>query len=364
MGTSGEMVRPDGGVGELPNAQARQLRMFDLHCDTIDALGMGHCEPFASHVTERAAQGAAGGNTLAHNGGAVSLDRMVRPAGDCGPVPSRCQCFAIWIPDTRHRHDAHDFYRSACDWFKGQAAQCADLMTQVRDALQIEAVLASGKVAALLTVENASMLNHSSRAVDELVSDGVKMITLTWNDRNPIGSGCLTDEGLTTFGREVIRALEDARIAVDVSHLNDAGFADLLDVAERPFAASHSNARAVCDVPRNLTDSQFCAIRDAGGIVGINYGRGFITTRDLAATGHDVTFDEVAAHIEHFLSLGGEDVLSLGSDFDGTETPTWLDGCEKVPDFYRMVEARFGGTIARKMFFDNAYRFFVRNETA
>lgn len=334
------------------------LRVFDLHSDTVDALGMADCEPYATHFAELAERGIDASGDLAHNGGHMALDRMGAEQGYAW-----CQCFAVWIPDTYHRHGARDFYLKARDWFFEQARRHADRMTLVRDARDIEGVLAAGKVAALLTVENASLLNHSVRAIDELAQDGVKMITLTWNDRNPIGSGNLTDEGLTTFGREAIRSLEDARIVVDVSHLNEAGFFDLVDVARRPFAASHSNARAVCDVPRNLTDDQFRAIRDAGGIVGLNYCRGFLTTRDCAASGKDVTFDEVAAHIEHFLDLEGEDVLALGSDYDGTDVPAWLDGCEKVGGFFAQVERRFGERVARKMFFENAHDFFVRNET-
>jgi membrane dipeptidase len=144
------------------------------------------------------------------------------------------------------------------------------------------------------------------------------MLTLTWNGKNDIASGNDTADGMSDFGREAVRALEDHRIVVDVSHLNDAGFADLLHVATRPFVASHSNSRAVCPHPRNLTDAQFGEIRDRGGLVGINYYRAFIA--DVPA-GKDVTFDQLSRHIDHFLSLGGEKVLALGSDFDGSDTP-------------------------------------------
>lgn len=348
---------PDGSAARA--ALAGPLRVFDLHGDTIDALGMADCEPYASHFAELRANGIDVSGDLLHNGGHMALDRMGADRGFAW-----AQCFAIWIPDTYHRHGARDFYCRARDWFFAQVQTYADRVTLVRDARDIEGVLAAGKVAALLTVENASLLNHSVRAIDELEADGVKMITLTWNDRNPIGSGNLTQEGLTTFGREAIRGLEDARIVVDVSHLNGAGFADFLDVARRPFAASHSNARAVCDVSRNLTDDEFRAIRDAGGVVGLNYCRDFLTTRPIKGPGDDVTFAEVAAHIEHFLDLGGEDVVALGSDYDGTDVPAWLDGCEKVGGFYEQVVRHFGERVARKLFFENAHAFFVRNETA
>ena len=160
-----------------------------------------------------------------------------------------------------------------------------------------------------------------------------------------------------------MRALEDARIVVDVSHLNDEGLADLLEVARRPFAASHSNARSVCNVPRNLTDDEFRAIRDRGGVAGLNYYRGFIVERECPAGG-EATFDELCAHVEHFLDLGGEDTLALGSDYDGSDVPTWLDRCEKVEDFHTRMVARFGQAVVDKLFFENAQAFFERNETA
>lgn len=334
-----------------PKAPLSPAHIFDLHCDTLDMLAMRSFEPYASFGLH---DGDPGFTDLAHNDAAVSLERMDDYAW--------CQCFAIWVPDSYRHHDAYDFYVRARDFFYTQAQLHADRMTPVRDAREIDAVLAQGKVAALLTLENTTPINHSVRAIQDLAADGVKMVTLTWNDRNSIGSGNLTNDGLTTLGREAIRAFEDARIVVDVSHLNRAGFADLLDVVRRPFVASHSNARAVCDHPRNLSDDQFRAIRDMGGLVGLNFYRSFITDRDTAATG-EVTFDELAAHAEHFLDLGGEDTLALGSDWDGSDVPTWLATCDTAGELRRLMAQRFGAALTDKIFFTNARDFFVRNET-
>ena len=156
---------------------------------------------------------------------------------------------------------------------------------------------------------------------------------------------------------------------VDVSHLNDEGFWDLMKVVRRPIAASHSNLRALCSHSRNLTDVQFRAIMDTGGIVGLNYFRGFVSERYVRDGWvlHDdgeVTMDELCAHIERFLDLGGENHISLGSDFDGSETPEWLSSAEHVADFHTAVLSRFGSSIAEKLFFENARAFFLRNETA
>ena len=336
----------------LPYEPLTPVHVFDLHCDTIDLLAMRDHEPYAGLGCH---DGDPGFTSLLENEAAISLKRMEDYAW--------CQCFAIWVPDTYRHHDASDFYAKARDYFYAQVAQHADRVEQVRDARDIDRILAEGKTAALLTVENTLPVIHSVNRIHELAEDGVKMITLTWNGRNSIGSGNDTNDGLTTFGREAIRAFEDEGIVVDVSHLNMPGFADLLDVVRRPFVASHSNSRAICDVPRNLTDDQFRAIRDAGGLVGLNFYKPFITTRDTTATG-EVTFDELAAHVEHFLDLGGEQTVALGSDWDGCDVPSWLATCDTAGELHRRFVERFGATIADRIFFTNARNFFVRHQTA
>ena len=345
----------NGNTSEETLRASGRTKVFDLHCDTIDQLCMRDVEPYATEIAEQAKLGIDTSGTLATNGGALALDRMAAYAW--------CQCFAVWVPDIYDVEGARGFYRRARGWFFDQVREHGDMVEQVRDARRITDVLASGKTAAMLTIENGSLIGEDLGIVDELAADGVKMVTLTWNGKNSIGSGKCSHEGLTEFGKRAVRALEDARIVVDVSHLNDEGFADLLKVARRPFAASHSNARSVCNVPRNLTDDEFRAICDCGGVAGVNYYRGFIVERDCPAAG-EATFDELCAHIEHFLNLGGEDALVLGSDYDGSDVPVWLDRCEKVEDFHTKLVRRFGRQVVDKLFFDNARAFFERNETA
>ncbi len=327
------------------------MRVFDLHCDTIDSLAFSDYGYFAEFMRDKQ------GGDLARNDVQLSADRM--------PCPW-CQCYAVWVPDELDSlgMTAPEFYRSARDWFYGHTSPQGPV-SQVRDARDVDATVSAGGVAALLTIENGSPL-ISLDMVDEIAGDGVKMVTLTWNAANPIASGSQATGGLTSYGHEVLRAMEDRRIVADVSHLNDESFWDVAHAARRPFVASHSNARSICGHERNLTDDQFRAIVDAGGVVGINYFRGFLSDR---ATGFDapadgeVTFDELAAHVERFLDLGGEGTIALGSDFDGSETPEWLDACEKVVPFHERIVERFGQDLANRMFWDNAHDFFVRNET-
>ena len=328
-----------------------QTRVFDLHCDTLDALAMNDAGPWATNAA------GAKGNLLSNN---LALD-----ARRMAVTASWAQCFAIFVPDNLAGYPVADplsFYRYVRDYFFSQCAAHPDAVEQVRDVRRMDEVLASGKVAALLTVENASPVGKDLNVIDEWAEDGVKMVTLTWNGRNTIASGHDTTEGLSPFGRDVVRALEDRKIVVDVSHLNDEGFWGLMKVVRRPFAASHSNLRAICPHKRNLTDDQFRAIKDSGGIVGLNYFTSFV--RDGALGPDEVSFDDLAAHIERFCDLGGERAIALGSDFDGCTPPTWLSACQDVTLFYQRIVERFGLDFARRLFFENARDFFVRNETA
>lgn len=326
------------------------MRIFDLHCDTIDALAYADVPYFRPFMADKQ------GGTLSHNDIQLAADRTGCPW---------CQCFAIYVPDDLTALDltAHEFYQRARDWFAADVTRADGIVRQVRDGREIDALLDGTSMAAILTVENGSPIERLE-VLDEMAADGVKMITLTWNAANAIASGQWATGGLTSFGHDVVRAMEDRRIVVDLSHANEESFWDVAHMARRPFAASHSNARSVCNHPRNLTDDQFRAIRDAGGIVGINYYRAFLTERWAdEGTADEVTFDELAAHIEHFLDLDGERAIALGSDFDGSTTPAWLDACEKVAPLHERVAARFGASVAQRMFWDNAHDFFLRNET-
>lgn len=333
------------------------IRIFDLHCDTLDSLSMHGIKPFSQHLSP-----VREGDDLLHNGMQLSLECMSQ-AG------SWCQCFAVWVPDdlSQAGMTPHEFYAEVSAYFRSQLEAHANKIRQIHDARKMEDAFPGGRVAAMLTVENASPLEDGLAVLDEMHADGVKMITLTWNGQNCIGSGNLTAEGLTGYGIKALHRMEEFHIVADVSHLNDASFKDVVAHAARPFVASHSNSRAICEHPRNLTDWEFEAIRDLGGLVGINYCRSFIADRFNEDNGAgdsqaDVTFDELSYHIDHFLELGGERIIALGSDFDGSATPSWLSGASDIPAFHTMVAKRFGEDIAEGMFFRTAADFFARNE--
>ncbi|MCI8423400.1 MAG: hypothetical protein HFF50_07710 [Lawsonibacter sp.] len=309
--------------------------VIDLHCDTLVPMEPGRRS-----------------DTLNDPNAHLSLS--------CLPKGVRWgQCFAIFLPDTLSREEAVAYYARHRDSFFRQMEKFCQWALPCRTAADIEAAWAQKKAAALLTVENGSVLAGDLDRVELLARDGVRMLTLTWNGANELGSGHSTDRGLTPFGREAVHALEEAGILLDVSHLNDRGLEELLSVARKPFVASHSNARAVCPHRRNLTDEQIRALVRRCCLIGLNYSVHFLREGGAGASREDLY-----QHILHFLELGAADCLALGSDFDGTDVPDDLDSPGKVVclwDF--LLQKGLPAELCEKIMWKNALAFFRENWT-
>jgi membrane dipeptidase len=185
----------------------------------------------------------------------------------------------------------------------------------IRTARDLEEVEKGGKKGALLTLEGADALEGSLLNLRILYQLGVRAIGLTWNFRNEAadGVGESNPAGLSQFGKQVVTEANRLGIILDVSHLAEPGFWELAELTRQPFIASHSNCRAVCDHPRNLTDKQIKAVIKAGGVIGVTFVPYFLSAKSKT----DIT--DVLRHIEHLLSLGAEDHLAFGSDFDGID---------------------------------------------
>ena len=256
------------------------MNLFDLHCDTITLCSSKNLE-------------------LRHNDLHISLERL--------PEGSRWgQAFAIFVPDQLRGEDAVKFFRDNVQFFREQVEKNSDRIVQASNYEEICQAFDAGKFAAILTVEGGAALGGKLEMVDELRRCGVRMLTLTWNGEKQLASGSDTHVGLKPFGVEAVRRMEELGILVDVSHLNDEGFADLCKVATKPFIATHSNSRTICNHSRNLTDEQFCEIRDRGGLVGLNYYRYFIKEDGISNN-----IDDLLAHVRHFLSLRCWTAVSL-----------------------------------------------------
>lgn len=187
------------------------------------------------------------------------------------------------------------------------------------------------KVNILLSIEGAAPIINDINNLYAFHSLGVRAMTLTWNHRNFLADGIDEPYGLTVFGKEVIQEMVKLRMIVDVSHLNVAGFEDVAKTITAPFIASHSNARAVFEHPRNLYDEQIKEIINRKGFIGINLYSMFLGNEN------DNLKNKMIEHIEHILKLGGEDVVGFGADFDGiTHCP--FEGVQSFVEIYELLK--------------------------
>ncbi|WP_417573862.1 dipeptidase [Parolsenella catena] len=335
--------------------------VFDMHCDTADRLAWQFLPDDIKQTCGMDFYGPGDADDpsacrdLASSHCHISLDKV-------GATPW-AQCFACYVPDTLSPEQATGFHEGVMSHLAHEVERNAGRVVAVASASQLRDVLEnSGEphVAAVHTIENARMFAADLGLVERYAADGLLMASISWNAAGPLASGHDTHEHVSELGARAIAEMERNRVVLDVSHLNDECFDDVCRLSTRPFVASHSNSRAVCGHRRNLTDRQFAEIRERGGVVGLNYCDKFLSNEVLEGRAADVSFDEVAAHIEHWLDLGGEDVVALGGDLDGATVPSLLDGADKMPAFQGLLERRFGSTITRKLCYANALAFFER----
>ena len=320
---------------------------FDAHCDTISRCletGETSALDYGDSREEQCRYYAASAH-LRRNGGHIDLERSRQF--------SRCaQFFALF-------HDAAEApadglwaqCRRMHDFFLREMVDNADIVCHCRTGREVDEAAAAGKTAALLSIEGADLLDCDVHKVETVTHWGVRLLNPVWNRANVLSGTNAEDpeRGLSAKGRDFIRALEEYGIYPDVSHLSDAGFWDLVHIARRPIVASHSNARAVCPHRRNLTDDQFRAIRDSGGVVGLNLYLHFVG---------QPTMDALVAHVEHFLALDGEKTLCLGGDLDGCEAlAAGMTGMQDVPKLYEALKARgYSDALLEDIFWNNLRR--------
>lgn len=206
----------------------------------------------------------------------------------------------------------------------------------------------------LLSIENGAALGGKLESVEEFVKLGFKMMTLTWNNGNEIASGHLNRSGrLTGFGQEAVKEMLRTGMQIDISHINDLGFDDVASLTDAPLVASHSNLRSVYNHTRNLTEQQFKEIVRRKGLVGINLHEPFVSSGDLEPK------EALYRHIDRMLDLGGEDVLAIGSDYDGADINQDLNTPNKLMGLKPYLLSRgISNGIISKIFYENANNFF------
>ncbi len=236
-----------------------------------------------------------------------------------------------------------------------------------RTAAEIRAAMAEGVVAGILHFEGAEPIGANLDALHLFHAAGLRSLGPVWSRPTIFGHGVPfrypstgdTGPGLTDLGKALVRECNALKIMVDLSHLNEAGFWDVAKLSDAPLVATHSNAHAVTPSSRNLSDRQLNAIRDTGGMAGLNFATGFL--RPDGRKSPDMTLDPVKRHIEHMLKTAGEDCVGIGSDYDGATTPKDIGGVEGLPVLIgAMREMGLGDALIRKIAHGNWLRLLER----
>lgn len=231
------------------------------------------------------------------------------------------------------------------------------------NATELREAMAAGQLAMSLHIEGAEAIDTDLAALDVLHSAGLRSIGPVWSRANAFGFGAPmefpsspdTGPGLTDTGKALVKACNELGILIDLSHLTEKGFWDVAKVSDAPLVASHSNVHAICPSARNLTDRQLDAIRETGGLVGLNFQISFL--REDGTYNKQVSFDIVIRHLAYMVERLGEDGVGLGSDYDGCSPPDCLKDVSCLPNLIQaMHDAGFGQKLIQKIAFENWLR--------
>jgi membrane dipeptidase len=268
----------------------RIVKIFDAHCDVLYKMFMN--PKLTSFLDPKELQ--------------VTFSGMKKSG-------VKVQCFAIYVPENVHPdlsfhaalHMIDLFYEKIIKPYKE-----IKLITSQSDLNELQ----DGEFGAILTLEGCDCIGTDLLKLNTLLRLGVSSVGLTWNFANAVADGALEERGagITRFGKRVVSTLNKERVWCDVSHLSERGFWDVLELADYPFA-SHSNAYSLCPHPRNLRDEQIVALIERETVIGLTFVTQFLSGKTTA------TITDVLRHLDYVCSLGGEDFVGFGSDFDGTE---------------------------------------------
>lgn len=283
------------------------MRIIDMHCDTIMAL----------MNTE---------NNIYESPNMIDLKKLKQ--GNY-----LLQCFAMFVPYVSKDdkpYSPFEVCNKMIDRYYQEINQYPDIIAPAFNYQDIENNIKNNKMTALLTIEEGGVCLGNIEFLRNFYRLGVRMMTLTWNFKNEIASPNIDyfkkdrnskekpkfepniTDGLTDFGKEVVKEMNRLGMVIDCSHLGDKGFYDVISLSSKPIVCSHSCARSVCNHVRNMTDDMLLKLKENRGVVGINYCHAFVKEDESISTAKDLV-----KHINHIRDLIGIDYIGLGSDFDG-----------------------------------------------
>jgi membrane dipeptidase len=237
-----------------------------------------------------------------------------------------------------------------------------------RTAAEVRGAIAEGRLATVFHIEGAEAIDTEFRSLDVLYAAGLRSIGLVWSRQNTFGTGVPfrhnadpdIGPGLSEAGKELVRLCDRMGIMVDLSHLNAAGFRDVAALSSKPLVATHSNVHAISPHARNLTDWQLAAIRESGGMVGLNFATGFL--RPDGQMRADTPIELMVRHVDALIEALGEDGVGLGSDFDGAMIPAEIGDVTGVPKLFEALLAKgYGEELVGKIALGNWLRMIERS---
>ncbi len=300
------------------------MRLFDLHCDTLTECFKKNLSIYNNDVT----------------------DITVKGKSDY------IQAFALYTKQSMPIEFLREYFIRNFEYLEKQVRGIENFSI-IEDNLPNKT---AGGIFAIRTVENCNVL-YDLNNFDLFLKYNIFAASLTHNEQNCLAGGALSEGNVTDLGYKVISLFNSHNIALDISHLNDISCFEALSYSDKPIVATHSNSKVVTDNKRNISDEIFREVALRGGVVGINMHSPFLSNKEA-------TVDDIVKHIYHFLSLDGENVVALGCDMDGGLIPSDiinLSGLEKLYDY--MLKLNFSENIVDKIFYKNAYDFFVKRGT-
>lgn len=341
----------------MNNRLAGRINVVDMHCDTIAGI-------FGERMRGRECN-------LRKNIGHIDLLSMC----DGGYL---LQNFALFV-NMGKCEDPWQRVLALYTVYEEELAKNQDLIAPVYRFEDIERNSSQGKMSAMLTVEEGGVCKGELSKLHILYEKGVRMMTLTWNYPNELGYPNLdgrkeesimgkpvlereylntpdTVNGLTDSGRRFVEEMEVLGMIPDVSHLSDAGFYDVLACTKKPFVASHSNARGICPCVRDMTDDMIRKLAERGGCMGLNYCPDFLIQKPVGVP-NPGTVEDIVRQAKYIVNVGGEEVLGLGSDFDGIEGHEELAGAQSMEKLYDgLLKEGFTSGQVDKIFSGNVLR--------
>ncbi len=313
-----------------------KLSLFDTHSDTALELFNHKC--------------ALDSNTAFH----ISLEKA-------SVYERYAQYYAIWSNRRLDDEACWQVFLEASDYFAAELDRLGDRAVPVRCGADLERAVGEGKHAAILAVEDARLTAGKLERLDELKARGVRYMTLLWGGDTCVGGSHNTQNGLTDFGKALARRCFELGIIPDVSHASEQSVDDLIPIAYecgKPFIATHSNSHALYGHTRNLRDRHFAVIKELRGIVGVSLCPPHLTDTSK----HPSTAEDVFAHVDYYLSLGGEDVVGFGADWDGTDLPEGFSGVGDLTQVAEiMARHNYSDELIHKIYWKNFYDFAMRN---